>query len=95
MMNEVSEQGTRKNRAEWVELMAAYEASDLSQREFCENHDVAYSTFGYWRKRLRSPVVSLKPASEPLLELSPLTLNDTRDWRVELNLGSGVMLRVR
>ena len=94
-MNEVAEQTVRKSREEWVELMAAYEAGDLAQREFCERHEVAYSTFGYWRKRLRSPVTPLETASEPLLELSPLALNDASDWRVELELGSGLVLRLR
>lgn len=46
-MNEGSEQTARKSRTEWIELMALYEAGDLSQREFCERHEVAYSTFGY------------------------------------------------
>ena len=94
-MDKASESAARKSREEWVELMAEYEAGGLSQREFCERHEVAYSTFGYWRKRLRSPVVPLQAAPEPLLELLPLTLDDTRDWRVELDLGCGVMLRVR
>ena len=94
-MNEVSEPAARKSRAQWVELISAYEAGDLQQREFCERHDVAYSTFGYWRKRLRSPALPVMPAVEPLVELSPFTLEDRRDWRVELDLGCGVMLRVR
>lgn len=94
-MNEVSAPATRKSRAQWIELMAAYEGGDLSQREFCEQHAVAYSTFGYWRKQLRSPVLAVKPAAEPLLELSAFGLDNTRDWRVELDLGCGVLLRVR
>ena len=94
-MNQVLARAGRKSRTQWVELMAAYEAGDLSRREFCERHGVAYSTFGYWRKRLRSPAIPLEPASEPLLELSPLTLEDTSDWRVELDLGRGVTLRLR
>lgn len=94
-MNEVSETGGRKSRAQWVELMAAYEAGDLRQREFCERHAVAYSTFGYWRKQLRSPTLPVMPVAEPLLELSPFSLDDTMDWRVELDLGCGVKLRAR
>ena len=70
-MNEVSDPWGRKSRAQWVELMATYESGDLPQRQFCERHEVAYSTFGYWRKRLRSPVTPLEAASEPLFELSP------------------------
>lgn len=94
-MNEVAEETGRKSREEWVELMAAYEAGDLSQREFCKRHDVAYSTFGYWRKQLRSLTAQSVFASESLLELSPLALDDASEWRVQLDLGSGVMLRLR
>ena len=96
-MNEVSEPAARKSRAQWVELMVAYEAGDLPQREFCERHGVAYSTFDYWRKQLCSPALPVVPAAaaEPLVKLSPFRLDDTRDWRVELDLGCGVKLRVR
>ena len=94
-MNEISETTERKSRAQWAELMAAYEAGNLPQREFCKRHGVAYSTFGYWRKRLASPVRPLARAAEPLLELSPLSLDDTRDWRVKLELSSGLVLRLR
>lgn len=94
-MNQVSETAARKSRAQWIELMAAYEAGALPQREFCEQHEVAYSTFGYWRKQLRQSVLPVVPAAEPLVELSPFRLNDTMDWRVELDLGGGVTLRVR
>ena len=41
---------------DWVELMAEYEAGDLSQREFCGNHDVAYSAPG----EIRSPDRSVR-----------------------------------
>ena len=91
-MSEVAEKTGRKSRAEWVELMAAYEAGDLSQREFCKRHGTAYSSFGYWRKRLCSPAVLSGSTAEPLLELS---LGDATQWRVELDLGAGVMLRLR
>lgn len=94
-MSDVSEKAGRRSRAQWVELMAMYEAGGLSQREFCEQHEVAYSTFGYWRKRLRSPSLPVLAVAEPLLELSPLTINDARDWCVELELGSGLVLRLR
>jgi len=80
-MEAVAGKTGRKSRAEWMELMVAHEAGDLPQREFCKKHDVAYSTFGYWRKRLRSRALPLEGGSEPLLELSPLTLGDARGWR--------------
>jgi hypothetical protein len=35
----------RRSRAEWEQLMASYEASGETQREFCDQHHVAYSSF--------------------------------------------------
>ena len=67
--------------------MAQYEAGDLSQRIFCEQHGLAYSTFGYWRKQLRQP--------SSLIELPMLPTGESRDWRVELDLGKGMVLRLK
>ena len=95
MMNEVVAKSGRKSREEWLSLMSVYEGSDLSQRAFCKRHELAYSTFSYWRKQLRSPAEKSVLGSAPLLELSSFSLNNSVDWRVELELGSGMCLRVR
>jgi hypothetical protein len=94
-MNEVASKSGRKSREEWLSLMSAYEGGDLSQREFCKCREVAYSTFSYWRKQLRSPAEKSVQGSAPLLELSSFSLDNSVDWRVELDLGSGIKLRVR
>jgi len=94
-MKEKTEAAGRKSREEWVALMAEYEAGDLSQREFCERYEVAYSSFGYWRKQLCSQATASVLPSEPLLELPSLVSNKSTEWRVELDLGSGMVLRVR
>ncbi|MDZ7768168.1 MAG: hypothetical protein U5K38_03350 [Woeseiaceae bacterium] len=59
-MNEVAAKSGRRSREEWLSLMSAYEAGDLSQREFCREQGVAYSTFGYWRKQLRAPAETFR-----------------------------------
>ncbi len=85
---------TRRDRSAWEQLMSQYEASDLSQRTFCEQHGLAYSTFGYWRKQLRqSAAHENQPAS--LIELPMLPTSDSRGWRVELDLGKGMVLRLK
>jgi transposase-like protein len=84
----------RRSRSGWEQLMAQYEASGLKQRTFCEQHGLAYSTFCYWRKQLRqSP--SIENHSEPLFELPMLPVDEYPDWRVELDLGHGVTLRMK
>lgn len=36
----------------WAAQMKAYEQSGMTQRTFCEEHGLAYSTFSSWRRRL-------------------------------------------
>ena len=84
----------RRDRSAWEQLMAQYEAGDLSQRLFCEQHGLAYSTFGYWRKQLRQSANNgNQPAS--LIELPMLPTSEGQSWRVELDLGKGMVLRLK
>jgi hypothetical protein len=94
MMSNTANSNTRRSRSAWEQLMAQYEAGDLSQRIFCEQHGLAYSTFGYWRKQLRRPVHNEnQPAS--LIELPMLSTDESQGWRVELDLGKGMVLRLK
>ena len=74
--------------------MARYEAGDLSQRIFCEQHGLVYSTFCYWRKQLRQSVHNENQPTS-LIELPMLATAESRGWRVELDLGHGVILRMK
>ena len=87
MMSNTANSNTRRSRSAWEQLMAQYEAGDLSQRIFCEQHELAYSAFGYWRKQLRQPA--------SLIELPMLPTDESRGWRVELDLGKGMVLRLK
>ena len=93
-MSNTTSSNTRRDRSAWEQLMAQYEAGDLSQRLFCEQYGVAYSTFGYWRKQLRQSAPIEKP-STALVELPMFPLEHVPDWRVELDLGKGMVLRLK
>jgi hypothetical protein len=84
----------KRSRSEWEHLIARYEASHLAQRAFCTEHGVAYSSFCYWRKQLRSPE-AVENRVAPLIELSALPSSEAPIWRIELDLGRGVVLRMR
>ena len=96
-MSQTSQTRIRRNREEWIQLMTEYESGELTQRQFCEHHQLVYSTFGYWRKRLSADAVRPEPAtaSAPLLELPLLSMHEQTDWRLELELGQGVVLRLK
>ena len=85
---------TRRSREDWLQLMAEYEAGDLTQRQFCAQRQLAYSTFCYWRKRLSADTAPASLAA-PLIELAALPIYEPTDWRLELELGQGVVLRLK
>ena len=92
--NAKADQSMRRSREAWAELMAAYEAGDGTQRAFCAEHGLAYSTFGYWRRRLRR-AASSEDRLPTLVELPVLAGGGSGEWRVELDLGGGLVLRLR
>lgn len=93
-MLDVSSTTSRRSRADWEQLMAEYETGELTQRVFCERHDVAYSSFGYWRKRLRQSSAQTT-STDGFVELPMASSPANYDWHVELDLGEGRVLRIR
>ena len=87
-------QSKRRSRTEWAQLMADYEGGSLTQRAFCTEHGLAYSSFCYWRKRLRIPATN-ESTLPSLIELPAPVADEARLWRIELDLGAGIVLRIR
>ena len=96
-MSQVPQIKSRRTQDDWSQLMTEYEAGELTQRQFCERHQLAYSTFCYWRKRLSAGAVrtELAATSVPLIELPVLPMPEQTKWRLELELGQGVVLRLK
>ena len=85
----------RLSRTQWLGLIHAYEEGKESQVEFCDRHGGRHSTFCKLRKRLREERVEFEMV-EPFVELSAVsTLPVEASWRVELDLGNGMILRVK
>jgi hypothetical protein len=83
----------RRNADQWCELLDRFEQSGQTQEQFCTIHDLGLSTFSRWRKRLRRqlPVCSSDALFVELSQEAPAS----RPWDVELQLGTGVHLRLR
>ena len=84
----------RRSRTEWEQLMADYDNGSQTQRAFCDQHEVAYSSFCYWRKRLRIPATN-ESTLPSLIELPAPVPDEAPLWRIELDLGAGIVLRIR
>jgi hypothetical protein len=62
----VTDHDREQDRKRWTKLVADYEASDLTQREFASERGVSFSNLRNWIYRLRQesrPLVTKAPAS--------------------------------
>ncbi len=74
----------RRSREEALTLVAAYEASGQSRREFCVQHGLAVPTLDLYRKRVRQSAagtrllaVEVRPALRPAASASASPLGLT------------------
>lgn len=92
----------RRSAQEWSRILARFEGGGQSHREFCEREGLALSTFQWWRRKLEA-VHRERGRRDALwfVELPPDgtdtegSVADVRVWDVELELGGGVVLRLR
>lgn len=94
------ERGARRSRAHWQAVIARAEASGQSIPAFCRAEGIRPRTFYSWRARLnataREAVVA--PTSNKaarFLDLGTLGAAGAGPWDLELELGAGVILRLR
>ena len=45
----------KSKRGYWQRHITLWKRSGLSQRQYCQSHSLALSTFGYWNRKLRKP----------------------------------------
>ena len=67
--------GARKSRAEWVDIVAEFEASGDSVEAFCRRRRIVAGTLGWWRWQLRAR--SLAPAVASDVRLVAVDVLDT------------------
>ncbi len=89
---------TNRSKAQWEQLVQEYQESELSQSAFCKAHEIPCSSFLKWRKYFTAQTSrDFVEITEPLnrTPLQKTTTEQPNHWQVELELGAGVILRVR
>jgi transposase len=90
----------RPGHDEWVKLIAEYEVSGLSQKEFVAKHDVSFSTFQYWLYRRNKKVRTVSGSTPEFVPVevvdsaAPKARRDEAKAAVEIELPSGVQVRL-
>ena len=65
-----------ENQKLWNTRISAWEQSGISQRKYCNQENISYPAFQYWRKRIRiksGQFVELKVDS--VIDKEPITIN--------------------
>ena len=81
----------RRSPEQWQELVARQLASGLTQRQFCERHELTVSAFQYWKRRVGPTAAS--NGDDTFVQLAAPTTSG-EGWEVELRLGEGVVVRI-
>jgi hypothetical protein len=87
-----------RSQAQWQALIARAEHSELSVAEFCRRESVSTASFYTWRNRLRAVGKSQSPpVAADFIDLGTLgeAKGCTAPWEMELDLGAGMVLRLR
>ena len=73
----------------WQPHIAAWQQSGLTQKAYCEQQELRYSTFGYWIRKLRratEPTARERPSG--FVPVIPATVQPT-----DLSLPNGLEIR--
>jgi transposase-like protein len=87
-----------RSPSQWRELFARFEQSGQTRAQFCADHGLGVSTFDRWRRRLHQDGLVARVTSDEALFVEvaqDAPARSTPPWDVELQLGSGVVLRLR
>ena len=87
---------TRRTASQWRELVSQFERGGQRRKEFCSSQGLSLSTFDLWRRKLRGTPGQREHSSESMfVEVAQVEPSRSVSWDVELELGAGVVLRVR
>lgn len=97
----------RRSAAQWQELINEQRTSALSAKQFCTTNNLGYQSFQHWKSKLASEASIGTPAGidvPAFVELTGAVVHGTAhkaehaqpptEWLAELDLGSGVCLRI-
>lgn len=74
----------------WEDHIHAWQASDQSQRAYCQTQAISLASFGYWRKKLRPAAAVAAKGMMPIV----VTTEDASMAMLEVVLPNRLTLRV-
>ena len=88
-----------RTQEQWKALLEEFNTSGLTRAAFCKKHRIATSSLYRWQQLFddRAGDAEFLDVTEPLANAPkphPAPVRDN-DWQIELELGAGIVLRLR
>ena len=77
----------------WQEQITIWKQSSLTQKLFCEQHDLDYHRFGYWRRKFQKQAAPLDQVQRPGGFVTVQQTPDSVTTRLVLVLPNGVRIQ--
>ena len=93
----MSRRRPRKSAKQWERLIEQQVDSGMSIAEFCQQRDVAFSTFSKWHRKFKTRAVTTHSAFKPVKTPEPIVAKqpDTEISVVSVQVGTDVLLTIR
>ena len=92
MKSRVSKRQVERQR--WLEHVNAWQASDLTQKAFCQAHQLGYASFRRWRGIFKAQQTKGgEPVSEPVRFL-PVNIQEPLPLTLRIHLQDGLGIEV-
>jgi len=85
--------GIENKQQLWSDRIAAWKASGLSQKQYCDQHKLTYSTFVYWRGRLKR--LNGDDIASGKVSFLPIALKRERDSALTLRINDRHSIVIR
>ena len=88
----------QRSRDQWQTLVSEFASSGLTKVAFCKKHGIATSCLYRWQKVFTEQPVrdDFIDITQPVAGATPAPFTaDNEQWQVELELGAGIVLRLR
>ena len=85
----------RQTAEQWAGIIDQCEQSDLNVKAFCEQNDLALSSFHKWHRRMRLKNYKPVPAFKEIKTAKPVIELAKPSSTVALNIGNNIVLSIQ
>ena len=86
-----------RTQSQWKALLKEFNSSGLTKSAFCKKHRIATSSLYRWQQLFaeHAAPTDFIDVTQPLSRTAAPAGAGDNDWQVELELGAGIVLRLR